>query len=123
MADRILPEFTCTLSDDQHEVTVQVGGETFVADAATLQNVVAQLGAVRAQLAPAVDFHSPDDRQFLQIGGPVLEIVESDDKQVVRIAFRTPQYGWIGFQFSPGQAVEVGRYLVANFASDPASKA
>ena len=122
MADRTLPVFTCTLSDDQREVTVQVGAETFVADAPTLQNVIGQLGAVRAQLDPAVEFHSPGDRQFLQIGGPVLEIVESDDKAVVRIAFRTPQYGWIGFQFSPAQAVEVGRYIVANFDSDPASK-
>ena len=53
----------------------------------------------------------------MQITGPVIEIVEADDRSVVRIAFRTPGYGWIGFHFRHAQVAEVGRHLVTTFGT------
>ena len=119
MAEPHLPNIDVSVADDRRHATLRIGAETIVADARSLQNVIERLGAARSEMLPQVENHSPHDGQFLQIGGPVLEVVDAHDGSVVRIAFRTPQYGWIGFQFQPAQAAEVGRYLVSYENREP----
>jgi hypothetical protein len=121
MTDKHFPETTITLHDDRLHATVEIGNETLVVDADSLTNFIGHLGQLREAMLPEVPKHSPQDRQFLQVGPPVLEVVESDDRTRVRIAFRTPTYGWIGFQFLREHALEVGRHLVATYGSPAAT--
>jgi len=121
MDEKRFPETTLMLDESRTLATLQVGQETIVADAECLLNFINHLGLLRQQMEPQVPRQSPEDRQFLQLAAPVVEIVDSDDGSVVRLALRTPTYGWIGFQFSPHQAAELGRHLVVKFGGDAAS--
>ena len=121
MTDSAFPKTTIELNDEHTEARITMGGETFVASAIQLQNFIGQLGIVRGEMLPEVPNRSPEDGQFLQVGGPIVEIVESNDGNIVRLSFRTLQYGWIGFQFQPSQVVEVGRHLVAGWGERAAS--
>jgi len=115
------PKTTIELNDERTEARITMGGETFVASAIQLQNFIGQLGIVRGEMLPEVPNRSPEDGQFLQVGGPIVEIVESNDGSIVRMSFRTLQYGWIGFQFQPSQVAEVGRHLVDGWGQRAAS--
>ena len=121
MPDKQFPETTFTLHEDRTRATIKIGGETVVVDAASLQNFIGHLGQLREGMRPEVPSVSPQDRRFLQIGGPVVEIDPSDDGSIVRLALRTPTYGWIGFQFLPEQAAEVGRHLVGTYGGREAA--
>ena len=116
MAELKLPETTIELSEDRRSAKLSLGGETFEVDAQSLENFIGHLGHVRGEMQPVVGPRSPDGGQFLQIGASNVEIVDSNDGAIVRIALRTPTYGWIGFQFSPAQAVDIGRHLVTTYA-------
>jgi len=113
MEEKRFPETTLTLTNSRTVATLKIGQETVVGDADSLLNFISHLGVLRQQMEPQVPRHSPEDRQFLQLSQPAVEIVDSDDGSVVRIALRTPTYGWIGFQFLPHQAADLGRHLVA----------
>jgi len=117
MTEKRFPETTITLADDRTHATIQLGAETMVVDADSLVNFIGHLGQLREAMLPEVEPHSPENRQFLQVAVPVLEVVESDDRSRVRLAFRTPNYGWIGFQFQREHAVKVGRHLVDTFGA------
>ena len=117
MTDRTFPETTFTLDDDRMHATIRIGAETIVVDAMSIGNFIGHLGQLREAMLPAVPDHTPADRLFLQVAVPVLEIVESDDRSRVRLSFRTPTYGWIGFQFDREHAVKVGRHLVDTFGA------
>jgi len=121
MDEKRFPETTLTLNDGRTLATLKIGQETVVADADSLLNFISHLGLLRQQMQPEIPRHSPEDRQFLQLSQPAVEIVESDDGSVVRIALRTPTYGWIGFQFLPQQAVDLGRHLVTKFGAETAA--
>lgn len=121
MTSTALPETKATLSDDRTEVTLAIGSETLHLDANSLQNLIGHLGLVREQMEPAVPRTSPEDRQFMQVASPTVEIVPSDDATVVRIALRTPGYGWVGYQFRRQDAAEVGRHLVEKYGADTPS--
>jgi len=112
MTEKHFPETTITLHDDRMHATVKIGAETLVVDADRLTNFIGHLGQLREAMLPEVANHSPEDRQFLQVAVPVLEVVDSDDGTRVRMSFRTPAYGWIGFQFLRDHALKVGRHLV-----------
>ena len=77
MAEPQLPNIDVAIADDRRHATLRIGAEPIVADARSLQNVIEQLGAARGEMLPPVDNNSPGAGQFLQIGGPVLEIVDS----------------------------------------------
>ncbi|MGI8894921.1 MAG: hypothetical protein ACR2HE_04590 [Casimicrobiaceae bacterium] len=113
MEEKRFPETTLTLNDSRTVATLKIGQETVVGDADSLLNFISHLGVLRQQMEPQVPRRSPEARQFLQLSQPAVEIVDSDDGSVVRIALRTPTYGWIGFQFLPHQAAGLGRHLVA----------
>jgi len=113
MEEKRFPETTLTLTNSRTVATLKIGQETVVGDADSLLNFISHLGVLRQQMEPQVPRRSPEDRQFLQLSQPAVEIVDSDDGSVVRIALRTPTYGWIGFQFLPHQAADLGRHLVA----------
>jgi hypothetical protein len=119
--DSTFPKTTIELNDERTEAHITLGGESFTATAVQLQNLIGQLGLVRGEMLPEVPHRSPEDGQFLQVGGPIVEIVESNDGSIVRISLRTAQYGWIGFQFQPSQVVEVGRHLVASWGDRASS--
>ncbi len=121
MDEKRFPETTLTLNDSRTLATLKIAQETVVADADSLLSFISHLGLLRQQMEPQVPRHSPDDRQFLQLSEPAVEIVDSDDGSVVRIALRTPTYGWIGFQFLPHQAADLGRHLVTKFGGETAA--
>ena len=121
MDEQRFPETTLTLNDSRSLATLKIGQETVVADADSLSNFISHLGLLRQQMQPEVPRHSPEDRKFLQLSQPAVEIVDSDDGSVVRIALRTPTYGWIGFQFLPHQAVDLGRHLLTKFGGETAA--
>ena len=115
MTDTHFPETTITMHDDRTHATIVIGAESIVVDAASLSNFIGHLGQLREAMLPEVGSHSPEDRQFLQVSVPVLEIVESDDHTRIRMAFRTPTYGWIGFQFLRDHALKIGHHLVDTY--------
>ena len=132
MAEPKLPETTIELAEDRLSAKLTLGRESFAVDAPGLENFIGHLGHLRSEMQPAVGPRSPDGGQFLHVAASNIEIVESNDAAAVRIALRTPTYGWIGFQFTPAQAAEIGRHLVATYgprvaangapgAADPAS--
>jgi hypothetical protein len=117
MSEQPIPSTTIDLSEDRSSARITVGSETFVLDARELENLIGHLGIARSEMRPEVPNYSPQDGNFMQISGPVMEIVESDDRAVVRMSFRTPGYGWIGFHFKHAQVVEVGRHLLTTFGT------
>ncbi len=119
MDEKRFPETTLTLNDSRTLATLKIGQETVVADADSLLNFISHLGVLRQQMEPQIPRHSPEDRQFLQLSQPAVEIVDSDDGSVV--ALRTPTYGWIGFQFLPDQAADLGWHFVSKFGGDTAT--
>ena len=123
MPEQRFPETTVTLDDERQNATIRLGSETLVVSADTLSNFIGHLGRVREAMLPAVPDRSPADRMFLQVGVPVLEVVASDDGSMVRLSFRTPGYGWLGFQFQREHAVKVGRHLVDTYSGSPAASA
>lgn len=115
MTDQRLPETTFSLHEGRTEATIRLGAEAVVVDAASLQNFIGHLGQLREAMLPEVPRSTPEDGRFLQIGGPIVEVVASTDGTIVQIALRTPTYGWIGFQFQLAQAAEFGRNLVDTY--------
>ena len=116
MAEPKLPETTIELAEDRLSAKLTLDRESFEVDAPGLENFLGHLGHLRAEMQPAVGPRSPDGGQFLHVVASNIEIVESNDGAAVRIALRTPTYGWIGFQFTPAQAVE-GFLRAAGLAS------
>lgn len=108
-----LPETSFELSEDRARATIRVGAERMELDADSVQNLIGHLGALRVQMKPEVSANPPDNGQFLQIDGPVVEVYTTPDGQAVGLLFRTPAYGWIGYSFKRADARTVGQYVVS----------
>ncbi|HVO88550.1 MAG TPA: hypothetical protein VMV45_08410 [Casimicrobiaceae bacterium] len=116
MTSSVIPT-RIVVADDRTSAAISIGKDTVIGNAAGISELIAQLGRARSDLLPAVDNHVPHDRAFVQVNHPAVEIVGHPDG--VRLALRTPQFGWIGFHLTPVQALEIARHLVAMFDSAP----
>jgi hypothetical protein len=107
------PETRFELTEDRSRAAIFVGAERMELDADSLQNLIGHLGALRVQMKPEVAANPPENGQFLQIDGPILEVTTTPDGQFVGFLFRTPAYGWIGYSFKRADALSVAQYVLS----------
>jgi hypothetical protein len=111
MPDLRIPKIAFEVSDDASCGTIRVGDETIVADAANVEALIANLGLLRAQLAPPVAAAMPTDRRVFSVDGPAVDVRETPENGCIAFAFRSPAHGWLRFNVPLAQAAAIGRHL------------
>lgn len=90
---------------DDHSVTLEICG-TFTADA--LDEIVQTLGAIRAQISPAIQ--SAPDKEAPITDDPALSGgIRSDGR--LMISLRSPAFGWQDFLLSNENTAAVGLHF------------
>jgi hypothetical protein len=111
VSENQIPATTFTVSEDRKKAKFQVGTETMLLDADSLQNLIGHLGALRSRLEPEVSTQPPELGSFLQVDEPTLHVSVSTDREIVGMLFRTPTCGWLGFSYLAAHARDIGEYL------------
>lgn len=107
-----------TLSDDYQAVTLEIGSETLRMNASMIDEVLRNLGEMRAAMTPAVAAEHDLGQKVNCIPDPRWLTEPDALGEFSLLHLRDPRYGWLHYAFPRTEARRLGEYLI-NQADNP----
>lgn len=110
------------VSEDSKTATIQING-TYSAQ--ELEELIAELGALRSTMEPPVPLRSPLPPKepfvpFAIEADPTFDVFKSKQTAVVRMLMRSSAMGWIAYDINPRNASTLASWFRDNVVAVPA---